>query len=598
MEQIENELENLGNLLTTALTASDVALWEWSIDQPSVCLNENYYRMLGYDPLEKPLGKTVWIDYGHPEDEDRLRTMAMEAAAGKSEVLNAEFRARRKDGRYCWLLLRGRTVGESADGRPARMVGTIIGISEKKQWEKALAESRRRHHTLLDSLPGMAYRIRHRSGEWIMEFVSEGCVGLTGFSPSELIENRETYLNLIHPDDKEAVWAEVEKAVRNHRKYEMVYRIKTASKEDKWVWERGTGVFSRQSKLIAIEGFTTDITAYQEAQQDLKAENIRLKTVVQEQHRFGRLIGKSSKMQTIYNLILQAAASTASVMLYGESGTGKELVAQEIHELSDRKFKSFVSVNCGAIPENLMESEFFGYKKGAFTGADKDKPGYLDRADGGTLFLDEIGEIHPNMQVKLLRAVEGGGYTPIGGERLKQPNIRIVCATNRDLKEMVRKGLMRKDFFYRIHIIPIQLPPLRERKEDIPLLSFYFLEQFSNGGQDFASIPSDIKRAMMEYEWPGNVRELQNLIHRYVSLSKVEFYKTQPFGGKLALMRFNDGCDDIPDDASLSRAVMMFEKRHIENVLSQHGGNRTHAAKGLGIGLRTLQRKIKAYDIL
>ncbi len=181
-------------------------------------------------------------------------------------------------------------------------------------------------------------------------------------------------------------------------------------------------------------------------------------------------------MQEVYELILKAAATNANAIIYGESGTGKELVARAIHRLNNRKEGRFIPVNCGAIPENLLESEFFGYRKGAFTGAAADKEGYLDLADGGTLFLDELGEIGPNLQVKLLRVLEGGGYSAVGGRDVKKPDVRIIAATNRDLKAQVNRGLMREDFFYRVHIIPIQLPSLRERREDIPLLIEHFMQ--------------------------------------------------------------------------------------------------------------------------
>jgi len=178
----------------------------------------------------------------------------------------------------------------------------------------------------------------------------------------------------------------------------------------------------------------------------------------------------------LYELILKAAVTDANVIVYGESGTGKEMVAGAIHEMSDRKGKKFVPVHCGAIPENLMESEFFGYKKGAFTGANADKSGYFDIADGGTLFLDEMGEISLNMQVKLLRVLESKEYTPVGANQVKHSDVRIIAATNRNLREQIDKGLMREDFFYRIHILPINLPSLRKRREDIPLLVDYFIK--------------------------------------------------------------------------------------------------------------------------
>jgi transcriptional regulator with PAS, ATPase and Fis domain len=205
---------------------------------------------------------------------------------------------------------------------------------------------------------------------------------------------------------------------------------------------------------------------------------------------------------------LKAAESNANVIIYGESGTGKELVAKSIHALSDRGSKPFVPVNCGAIPENLIESEFFGYQKGAFTGANQEKAGFLSAANGGTLFLDEVGEINANMQIKLLRAIDGGGFSPLGSNQIVKPDIRIIAATNRDLADKIHQGHFRSDFFYRIHVIPINLPSLRERREDIPLLIHHFLQLFGDDNK-LQSIPETTMQAMQRYDWPGNVREFK-----------------------------------------------------------------------------------------
>ena len=235
-----------------------------------------------------------------------------------------------------------------------------------------------------------------------------------------------------------------------------------------WASLHARPVYDETDALRFIEGILSDVTEQKNRMEALHQENVRLRSNIKERYRFGKIIGKSPVMQEIYELILQAAASDVGVIVYGESGTGKELVAEAIHEMSDRKEKPFVPVNAGGVAETLLESEFFGYKKGAFTGANADKRGLLQQADKGTLFLDELGEIGPNLQAKLLRALEGGGFTPVGGLEVVTSDFRIIAATNKDLKEQVKKGLMREDFFYRIHIIPIHLPPLRERKEDYP----------------------------------------------------------------------------------------------------------------------------------
>ena len=293
-----------------------------------------------------------------------------------------------------------------------------------------------------------------------------------------------------------------------------------------WASLHARPVYDETDALRFIEGILSDVTEQKNRMEALHKENVRLRSNIKERYRFGKIIGKSPVMQEIYELIIKAAASNVGVIVYGESGTGKELVAEAIHEMSDRKEKPFVPVNAGAVPETLLESEFFGYKKGAFTGANADKRGLLQQADKGTLFLDELGEISPNLQAKLLRAIEGGGFTPVGGLEAETSDFRIIAATNQDLKQQMKKGLMRKDFFYRIHIIPLHLPPLRERKEDIPLLIEHFMQNHPPS-KNLPTITLRVMEALTSYDWPGNVRELQNTLHRYVTLGEVDFLGEQ-----------------------------------------------------------------------
>jgi transcriptional regulator with PAS, ATPase and Fis domain len=324
----------------------------------------------------------------------------------------------------------------------------------------------------------------------------------------------------------------------------------------------------------------------------LSEENGLLRSSLHEPYRFGGIIGKSPAMQRVYELIVNAAATDANVIIYGESGTGKELVAHAIHELSSRKSGSFVPVNCGAIPETLMESEFFGHRKGAFTGAVIDKHGFLDLADGGTLFLDELGEIGQSMQVKLLRAIDGGGFTPIGGAQVKTPDLRIIAATNRDAAEQVRKGLIREDFFYRIHVIPIHLPPLQERREDIPLLVDHFVEKLGKG-KNLPPLTPRIMEALRAHDWPGNVRELQNTVFRYLTLKKLDFAGT---------VRWSDaGTQDRPQPEAVAGNLEVllenYEKRVIMTMLERHHWQREATADALGIHRKTLFTKMKKYGL-
>ena len=383
------------------------------------------------------------------------------------------------------------------------------------------------------------------------------------------------------------------------RKKGGTYEIQN-KKDGRWFQAVQSPIFGHDGGLKECQIILYDITErkkeiidLREQEEYLRTENMRLKASLSDRYKFGSIIGKSRPMQEVYENIISASASDAGVIIYGESGTGKELVAREIHNNSDRKDKKLIYVNCGAIPENLIESEFFGYKKGAFTGAAKDKNGFLDIAEGSTLFLDEIGEIPLNMQVKLLRAIEGRGYTPVGSTVTKKSDIRIIAATNRDLKDLVKKGLMRQDFFYRIQIIPVYLPPLRERREDIPLLLDHFLDQYKK--KNIPPITARIKEALQSYDWPGNVRELQNTIHRFITLKKLDFIAMDSidsfYGEELPEV-------DLDDSFSLSQSMETYEKKLLEKTLNNNNWHKTRAADALKIDRKTLFNKMKKYDLL
>jgi len=371
------------------------------------------------------------------------------------------------------------------------------------------------------------------------------------------------------------------------------FRTRCTAKDGKEFWVEGEHINIQLNGKPAVLSTFRDCTeavrhemAMQEEAELLRLENIHLRSSMKERYRFRNILGKSPAMQEVYELILKAAHSDASVTVLGESGTGKELVARAVHELSARHGKEFITVNCGAIPENLLESEFFGHKRGSFTGAFADKVGYLDIADGGTLFLDEVGELTLNMQVKLLRAIDGGDYTPVGSHRLKRSNFRVIAATNRNLMDLVKEGSMREDFFYRIHVIPITLPPLRERREDIPLLVDHFLNMY-RGGEKETRIPAKILDHLFNHAWPGNVRELQNVIRRYLSMGQWDFISNAP--------GYPDG--GPVEGQNLKEAVEDLEKQAVRKALEQARWNRTRAARILGISRRALFRKIKRLEL-
>lgn len=358
------------------------------------------------------------------------------------------------------------------------------------------------------------------------------------------------------------------------------------------IFERDRQVKRRQAILIDITKRKIEEKALKEQEAYLRKENTRLRSTLKDRYRFGSIIGKSMPMQAVYEAILKAAGTDAGVIIYGESGTGKELVSRAIHEQSERRRRKLVSVNCAAIPDHLTESEFFGYKKGAFTGADRDKQGYLKLADGGTLFLDEIGDIKMDIQAKLLRAIEGGGFSPVGGREVLHSDCRIVAATSKDLKSLIQKGLIREDFYFRIHIIPIHLPALRERTEDIPHLVEHFMKLFDP--ENRLPVTGKMMDALQYYDWPGNVRELQNVLQRYVTMGAFDLaVPDAPHSPEGEMDNLVSGWSD----QSLSDVLSTVEKKLILEALNKNRWQRDRTAKELQLHPKTLYRRMKQFNL-
>ncbi len=304
---------------------------------------------------------------------------------------------------------------------------------------------------------------------------------------------------------------------------------------------------------------------------------------------FHGILGRSEPMRDVYQAIHKAASTPATVLISGESGTGKELIARAIHYSSPRSSARFVAVNCGGIPEGLLESELFGHMKGAFTGATESRAGFFQTADGGTILLDEVSETSLAMQVKLLRVLQDGEVSMVGSTRPREMDVRVLAATNKELQTLIAKGLFREDLFFRLNVISIVAPPLRERPEDIVQLSRYFIDKFASE-YDLAApqLNGRVDEALLQYPWPGNVRELENLMQRLVVMSPGEAIKMPHLP---RYMRFT-----VASERGLDRTLAEVEREHIRNVLAQVGGNKTQAARILGIDRKTLRQKLKRLE--
>jgi len=338
-----------------------------------------------------------------------------------------------------------------------------------------------------------------------------------------------------------------------------------------------------------------------EERESLRKENRLLRERIQKiegDYKFHNMVTRSKAMQSLFQLADKAAQYKTTVLIMGDSGTGKELVARGVHYSSDRASGPLVPVNCGGIPEDLLESELFGHKKGAFTGADRNKKGLFQEAEGGTIFLDEIGELPLSLQVKLLRVLQENEVRPVGDSKSKQIDVRVVAATAKDLEVEVANGTFRQDLYYRLNVMTLKLPPLCERTEDIPLLCKRFIGQFNKIlGKEITDLAPEAMSRLLEYSWPGNVRELQNSIERAMVIADDALLVPEHFPAEVMQNGGNGRAEGNYKGLSLKNAQKVMEKKLITRALEETGGNRTRASKLLEISHPSLLTKIKAYGI-
>ena len=477
----------------------------------------------------------------------------------------------------------------------AKRLGKVVEETEAKV---ALIESEERYRILTEKVTDGVSLIQ--DGRFV--FVNNAFASMFGYPDSKGLTGKEA-IDLVCEDFKKE-FKKLHQEVETGASQEKVFNGKCLSRHGREFWvEAYFNIISWQGKpayLHTARDITKrkhrEIAVQQEADQ-LRRENIQLKSNIKDRYRFGDIIGKSPAMQKVYSHIINAAASGANVVIYGESGTGKELATRTIFDMTGAYRRSFVPVNCGAIPESVFESEFFGYRKGAFTGANANKHGFFDLAHKGTLFLDEVGELTLNMQVKLLRALECGEFTPVGDNMARKVDTRIIAATNRNILDMLRKGEMREDFYYRIHIIPINIPPLRERKEDIPLLIEHFLNSKSND-KSISNLSGRVMGALINYDWPGNIREMHNVLQRYLITGDLDFQGRDTWESTNNNDNLSMDEKITPEGSDYFTKIISLEKSLIVRALKKNKWNKSKVATELDIPRRTLYRKMKKIGLL
>ncbi len=419
-------------------------------------------------------------------------------------------------------------------------------------------------------------------GHWELDLVtgklywSDEIYRIFGLTPGEFGATYEAFLDAVHPDDREFVNEAYTQSVENRTGYDIVHRLLLSDGTIKYVHEKCRTEYGPDGKPLRSLGTVQDIT-----------ERVRAK------NSFAGIVGRHPRMQAVFEAIRELCGIKMPVVISGESGTGKELVARALHSQGPRATRPFVPVNCGALPENLLESELFGHVRGAFTGAIRDKKGRFELADGGTLFLDEIAEMPKALQVKLLRVLQEGQFERVGDEKTIKADVRLISATNRDLEREMERGNFREDLYYRVKVVPISLPPLRERRSDIPLLVDHFLEQAVREGQRAGGISKNAVTALTEYEWPGNVRELQSAVHYALVKSwgkRIRRAHLPPEIGSASTAAAPGPVQVKPAGKPGRRKL---DEKSVREALERAHGNKVKAAKLLGVGRATLYRFLK-----
>lgn len=545
-------------------------------------INSGFERLTGYSKREVE-GRMALTDFLRPDDYNKLEHYRNNRHNTDFAAKELACRIQDRQGEVRNVLLKIDRIPDTSTS-----IGSLVDITRILRAEHRIGEQEAQLAAILDAFEGQIYVcddhyiLRYANDQYAQQIGGEA----VGRKCYEALHSRKSPCPFCVMDQVQA-GNTVRFEVKNPKDQRWYYSMNAPIRHVE-------GSISLLAMIIDINDRKLAEVALRESEITLRQENIMLRSQIKMRQKFGNIVGRSPLMQQVYEHILNAAASNATAVIYGEPGTGKELVARAIHDMSERRNWRFVPVHCGAIPENLIESEFFGYKKGAFSGATSDKPGYLDFADQGTLFLDEVGEISLHMQVKLLRVIEGGGYTPVGSNQVKTSNVRIIAATNRDLKERIEQKMMREDFFYRIHILPIHLPPLRDRKEDLGLLIDHFLSLYA-AKRNLSPITGKLMEKLLHYDWPGNVRELQNVIIRYCNQKRIDLMGSMSKPAAAPPEELGTMTEQPVHE--LNAMIALYEKNVILSALNQYQWRRQKVAEVLKVDRKTLFNKMKRHGL-
>jgi len=590
--RLYRDLANREAKIHRLVDANVMGILIWNFEGEIIDANEAFLKMVEYDREDLVKGRMRWTDLTPAEWRDRdERALNILKQAGTAQPYEKEFF--RKQGNRVPVLVGGALFEEGGN----EGVAFVLDLTEQKRAEKALRRS--------EAYLAEAQELSHTgSCGWNVSsgelFWSEEMYRIAGIDRATR-PTLELVRQIIHPEDRDIVQQAMERAAREGTDLHSEHRIVLPDASIKHVRVVMRAAKDQKDSLEYI-GALTDVTAtkaafrqIEELKDQLQRENVALREEVDAASMFEEIIGTSAPLRAVLSRVSMVSPTDSTVLITGETGTGKELIARAIHKRSPRAGQAFVSVNCAAIPLSLIHSELFGHEKGAFTGAMQRKLGRFELARGGTFFLDEIGELPAETQVALLRVLQENEFERVGGTQPIRADVRLIAATNRDLKEAIASGVFRSDLFYRLNIFPIEVPPLRERKEDIPILTEYFIHRFaSRMGKRLSGIGRKTLELFQSYRWPGNIRELQNVIER-----SLIFCETETFSVDESWLA-RQGPPTEPTVRPLSHRLATDEKALIEDVLAEtHGrvSGPAGAAVKLGLPASTLESKIRALKI-
>jgi formate hydrogenlyase transcriptional activator len=595
-------------------------IWITSLEPERVLYTSpSFERIWGLKVEELYRNPRLWTETIHPEDRDRVVSTFSEWIAGTQiNYHDVEYRIVRPDGTIRWIHERG-VLTRDRSGRPVEVSGISTDITTAKQAQQALENSFKEIHLLTERLERENVALKHaeaklrqdeeelrrmtdaipqtivvldRSGAPI--YANQATLDYTGLTIEDVLAPgfRE---RIFHPEDLEKLRDQREAALARGLPFEAEQRALRKDGQYRWFLIRYNPFRTEQGQVIRWYATGTDIDDRVHAEEKIRNENLALREQIDRESMFEDIVGSSEALRKVLRQVTKVAPSDSTVLILGETGTGKELIARAIHKRSRRAEQAFIGVNCAAISASLIASELFGHEKGAFTGATQRRLGRFESANGGTIFLDEVGDLPPEIQIALLRVLQEREIERVGNSRPIPVDVRVVAATHRDLNALLAEGKFRADLLYRLNVVPIEMPSLRERAADIPLLVEYFTDRFGKrAGKKFKAIDKKSLKLFEAYGWPGNVRELQNVIERAVILCEGETFSVDESWLKRELPHTPSR------SGTLNRALVTQEKEMIEAALAESSGRISGpigAAARLGLPARTLDSKIKRLKI-